>query len=397
MKAEAEAAVETAKGVLQDLVVVVSLVRTLTDSFGSASDLYRKLKRKSDPKDGSGRDDPEHSRPASRRRDSDSDNDRPRRRSVRWNLDDLRKSEYLDSEEELICKSSVQVRAEYERGYKRLGEPFARGDLVAQIQLQSQIIRLQQTLLSIHQDLLVSTYPTPASNHSHLVRLVQTTRTARAASIQALNLQYQRLLPPRPPSRPGTIPGAFPDPPHEPQQGTPGTRPRRKDSCMSSSSDSEDDVVKILPIPEPKPRPRPTPTPPPPQPQPQPNRLFCIYARDLQHNPSLPLANSYKPGGNGMCPFCRSYIPARPGKAWEIVADGHRRFDGQIKMISRTFLVRNRFVIKSHREGGGFACVLCARFRKSDTVCRQIAALMEHLWRDHTSEEMDKDDDIVEC
>lgn len=77
--------------------------------------------------------------------------------------------------------------------------------------------------------------------------------------------------------------------------------------------------------------------------------------------------------------------------------DSHRRFDGYIKMISRTFLVKNRFVIKSHREGGGFACVLCARFRKSDTVCRQIEALMEHLWRDHTGEEMERDNDIVEC
>ncbi|KAF2856741.1 hypothetical protein T440DRAFT_484857 [Plenodomus tracheiphilus IPT5] len=407
MEEEAEAAVETistelgqAKGVLQDLVVVASLVRTLTDSFGSASDLYRKLKRKSDSKGHDGGEESDSTRPAHRRRDSGSDNDRPRRRSVRWNLDGLRKSEYLDSEEELICKSSVQVRAEYERGYRRLGEPFARGDLVAQIQLQSQIIHLQQTLLDIHQDLLLSTYLTPASNHSHLVRLIQTTRTARAASIQALNLQYQRLLPPRPPSRPGTIPGAFPTPPdtpREPVHGGSGSRPRRKDSCMSSSSDSGDDVVNILPIPEPKPKPKPTPTPPPQPPPLQPHRLFCVYAKDLQRNPQLPLANSYKPGGNGVCPFCRAYIPARPGKAWEIVADDHKRFNGQIKMISRTFLVKNRFVIKSHREGGGFACVLCARFRKSDTVCRQIGALMEHLWRDHTSEEMDRDDDIVEC
>ncbi|KAH9868433.1 hypothetical protein J1614_007505 [Plenodomus biglobosus] len=396
MKEEAEAAVESAKGVLQDLVVVVSLVRTLTDSFGSASDLYRKLKAKSDPKSRNG-EGAESSRPASRRRDSGSETERPRRRSVKWNLDNLRKSEYIDSEEELICTSSIHVRAEYERGYRRLGEAFARGDLVAQIHLQSQIIRLQQTLLNIHRDLLLSTYPTPASNHSHLVRLIQTTRTARAASIEALNLQYQRLLPARSPSRPGSIPGAFPtpsDPPHEPHQNGKGSTPRRKDSCMSSSSDSEEDVIKILPIPEPKPRPKPTPPPPS---VPQPSRLFCIYARDLQRNPQLPLANSYKPGGNGMCPFCRSYVAARPGRAWEIVADGHRRFDGQIRKISRTFLVTNRFVIKSHREGGGFACVLCARFRKSDTVCRQIGALMEHLWRDHTSEEMDKDDDIVEC
>ncbi|CBX94472.1 hypothetical protein IAQ61_009684 [Plenodomus lingam] len=400
LKEETEAAVETAKEVLQEVVLVASLVRTLTNVFGSASDLYRTLKRKSDSKSQDG-EDSGSTRPEARRRGSSSDTERPRRRSVRWNLANLRKNEYVDSEEESIYKSSVHIRAEYERGYQRLGEPFARGDLVVHVQLQSQIVRLQQTLLDIHQDLLLSTYPTPASNHSHLVRLIQTTRTARVASIEALNLQYQRLLPPRPPSRHGSIPGAFPtsaDPPHEPHQGGQEYRPRRRDSCMSSSSGSEDHEVKILPIPEPKPKPKPKPKPTiPPPPAPQPNRLFCIYARDLQRNPELPLANSYKPGGNGMCPFCRSYIATRPGKAWEIIVDSHRRFDGYIKMISRTFLVKNRFVIKSHREGGGFACVLCARFRKSDTVCRQIEALMEHLWRDHTGEEMERDNDIVEC
>jgi hypothetical protein len=67
--------------------------------------------------------------------------------------------------------------------------------------------------------------------------------------------------------------------------------------------------------------------------------------------------------------------------------DRHRR---------RVFLVKNRFVIKSHREGAGFACVLCATFRQSDTVCREVGALMEHLWKDHTGEELEKDDDIFE-
>lgn len=108
--------------------VVVSLVRTLTDLFGSASDLYRRLKSKSDPKTDEGGQDSGPARPTLERKDSASDHDRPRRRSVRWNLDHLRESEYMDSEEELICKSSSQLRAEYERGYRHLGEPFARGD-----------------------------------------------------------------------------------------------------------------------------------------------------------------------------------------------------------------------------------------------------------------------------
>jgi hypothetical protein len=90
-----------------------------------------------------------------------------------------------------------------------------------------------------------------------------------------------------------------------------------------------------------------------------------------------------------MCPFCHSHIATRPGKAWEIVADG-----GACK--TRTFVVKNRFVVKSHRESGGFACVLCARFRESDTVCKDVAGLMEHLWRDHVGVELERDDDVVE-
>src|SRR4051812_15414345 len=104
-----------AKGVLQDLVVVVSLVRTLTESFGSASDLYRKLKRKS--KSGShGSDDAEedrktrHFRRGRKPRDSSSDSDRGRgrHRHMSWN-GGSRQDEYSDSDEELICTSSSQV------------------------------------------------------------------------------------------------------------------------------------------------------------------------------------------------------------------------------------------------------------------------------------------------
>jgi hypothetical protein len=94
-----------------------------------------------------------------------------------------------------------------------------------------------------------------------------------------------------------------------------------------------------------------------------------------------------------LCPFCRTHISTRPGKAWEIITDGRKGGDGYKRRI---FLVKNRFVIKCHREGTGFACILCARFKESDTVCREIGALMDHLWREHTSEELEKDDDILE-
>ncbi|KAL1796888.1 hypothetical protein ACET3X_005428 [Alternaria dauci] len=325
MREETEKTIEAAKGLLQDLVVVVSLVRTLTDSFGSARDLYRKLKRKAGANDSDDEDDKVHFRNPLRRRRRDS-----------LFESEKSKGDFSDSEEELIFTSSSQVRAEYERGYRKLGEPFARGDVTAHTQLQSQIIKLQQTVVDIQQDLLLSTYLAPSSSHSHLVRLIQATRTARTASIASLNMQYQRMLPPLPsplpprgPDPPLKVPGAFP----LPDQSRPTPRPplrhkKRMSSSSSSSNESEEKVVKILPVPEPKPKPMPPPPPPPQYPPPSSRystRLFCIYAKDLQQSPQLHLANAYKPGGNGKCPFCRTHITIQPGKAWEIVVDGYSR------------------------------------------------------------------------
>lgn len=113
--------------------MVVSLVRTLTDSFGSASDLYRKLKRKAGSESHSG-DDAKEDRTKRRRRyshfqrDSGSDSDRkPARHHIRWKLGS-KTEDYSDSDEELICTSSSQVTKAYDRGYQKLGEGFARGD-----------------------------------------------------------------------------------------------------------------------------------------------------------------------------------------------------------------------------------------------------------------------------
>jgi hypothetical protein len=128
-----------AKGVLQDLVIVVSLVRTLTESFGSASDLYHKIKRKSKSASHGSGDEKEdqkkrHRRPIRKRQDSDSDSDheRGRHHHISWNLSS-KKDDFSDSDEELLCTSSSQVLAEYDRGYKKLGEPFARGDCMPRL------------------------------------------------------------------------------------------------------------------------------------------------------------------------------------------------------------------------------------------------------------------------
>jgi hypothetical protein len=260
---------------------------------------------------------------------------------------------------------------------------------MAQIQLQSQIIQLQQTLLNIHQDLLLSTYLALSSSQSHLLRLLHTTRTARAASIAALNMQYQRMLPSVPPRRPDPsliIPGAFPIPDDDRRR----SKTRRGSGGRSRSSSSSSSIVPDRAIPTPAPQLKP-------QPHTHTNQLFCVYATDLQCNSILPLADAYKAGGDNNCPFCRAHIATRPGKAWEIITADCKRRDENVKAVPRTFLVKNRFVVKCHREYGGFACALCARFKESDTVCREIGALVDHLWREHTSDELERDEDIVEC
>lgn len=63
---------------------------------------------------------------------------------------------------------------------------------------------------------------------------------------------------------------------------------------------------------------------------------------------------------------------------------------------SRVFMVESRFLVKCHREGGGFACVLCSRFKDSDTTCAEIADLVDHIWRQHGVKELENEEDIAE-
>lgn len=341
----------------------------LTDAFGSAKDLYHRLERKSTSEDD--RNEPRNAEDASTRDRSDSHSNiiEVLGRHVRWSLD-RRAAHPNDSEDEVMCTASSQVQATYDHAYRKLGEPYARGDDVARIQLQSHIIKLQRVLISIHQDFMLSNYLTISSSHSQLIHLVQTVRTTRGAVIQALDVLYQRMLAQPPPKKPAAslpIPKTFPAPPQSPQ--------RSKNGSASSSNTS----VHI-------------PSKPAPKPNPNLNKLFCRYALDLQFNTHLPLSANFKPEGNRKCPRCRTYISVRPKKAWEVTMVTSGRHPRR-----KRFLVRNVFVVKCHREGGGFACVLCARYGDADTVCRSVGALVEHLWKEHSSEDLEKDEDVERC
>lgn len=355
---------------------VSSLITVLTHACGSAKDVYRRLKQKSGSDDELNEEKGAEYFAAQDRRDSHSNIIESVGRHVRWGLD-RRAKHYSDSEDDLVCSASLQIQSTYNRAYRKLGEPYARGDDVARIQLQSQTIKLQEVLISIHQDLMLSNYLTISSSHSQLIHLVQTVRTVRAASIQALDLLYQRMLASPPPNKPIVdlpMPGGFPLP-HRP--------PNRSRSSSSSSSDT---TVKVPPNPildGPGPEPKPNLNI---------NKLFCRYALDLQYNTHLPLSDNFDLDGNRRCPYCRTYIAVRPKKAWEVVVESQGRFPRR-----KRFLVRNVFVVKCHRPGSGFACVLCAKYGDADTVCRSIAALMEHLWKEHSAEDLERDGDIVTC
>ena len=341
----------------------------MTDVFGSAKDLYRRLKQKSSSDDEQSKSKDSEHESTRDRRDSHSNIVEALDRHVRWSLD-RRTKHHSDSEDDLVCNASAKVQATYDGAYRKLGEPYARGDDVARIQLQSHIIKLQQVLISIHQDLVLSNYLTISSSHSQLTHLVQTIRTTRAAAIQALDLLYQRILASPPPSKPGTglpIPGAFPVPPQSPH--------RSRSSSPNSSATSVQ-----------------TPSKPAPQPNPNINKLFCRYALDLQFNTHLSLSDNFALNGNMRCPRCHVHIAVRPKKAWEVLMETRGRHPRR-----RRFLVGNVFVVKCHRAGGGFACVLCAKYGDADTVCRSIGALMEHLWKEHTSRDLERDEDVVGC
>ncbi|OCL01369.1 hypothetical protein AOQ84DRAFT_220367 [Glonium stellatum] len=341
----------SAKGALEATVVVVSLVHTLVDSFGSMSDLYRKLKKKEDKSF-----DSRYDLPDRRRREDDIEATYGRRRR-------RREDDYEDSDEESIYNSGSLIRQEYDRGYSRLGEQFAVGDLVAQNQLQGQIITLQQTIIAIFQDTASVYGPKHEPVSHHLTRLLNASRAARAAAVDALTQQRQRMLN----SAPQQL--ALPT----------SSRLGRSRSLSRPRSRSSESTITIISSPSSTGARAST------------HGLYCIYSQDLQNHSEQLLADNFREGGNATCPFCTARIPIRPGKTWELIKEHERD-----RLVDRVFHVEPRFVVKSHRDGGGYACVLCSRYRTTDTTCESISSLIDHVWQEHKAREYEREVDIIE-
>jgi len=128
--------------------------------------------------------------------------------------------------------------------------------------------------------------------------------------------------------------------------------------------------------------------------------LFCAYAANLQDSDDA-LDVCFSKGGSQACPLCGTRVPVEAGRAWKVEKE---RVKEQIKtpefvdevIEERTFLINNRFIIKSHREMAGFSCVLCYRHRDRDTICESIAGLVKHIWQKHDVAEYEDDLDMKE-
>lgn len=121
-----------------------------------------------------------------------------------------------------------------------------------------------------------------------------------------------------------------------------------------------------------------------------PHDLYCLYALDLQRHATQPLSESITSENKPYCPHCRHDLHLSPGKAWEVLKE-----DGGYQ---RCFQVSNRFVVKCHRDGpdGQYSCVICSRHAACDTVCGDVKALIKHIWEEHDVRELKHEEDIVE-
>ncbi|VBB75006.1 Putative protein of unknown function [Podospora comata] len=291
------------------------------------------------------------------------------------------------------------IQREYDRFYNTMGQKFARGDLVAQTQLQSQIIVLQSTVIKLLEEALLTGQPPDLS------RLYNTSEFAREGSIRALQDQYQRFLQSAPIPRRGPRPGA-------PIRRTSSTPSLRGDAASEAGWDHPP-VRKALPpaaaanlyhddIRSGTNRKGP---------------LFCPYAVDLQHSPSPTLVHV-------TCPACGTLLENPPAgrderegcqSSWRIEKEvvirdrdrdwerrgrsssrGSRYGDKDEKVDTKSFILTPRFVAKCHRPDSGYACYLCLCHRDRDTLCKTEETLVSHVAGKHSIAEYKQDRDIKE-
>ncbi|KAK8100402.1 hypothetical protein PG999_010776 [Apiospora kogelbergensis] len=250
-------------------------------------------------------------------------------------------------------RSGALIGREFDEGYERLGRRFAIGDTVTENRLQAQVIALQQTVINVLQDALANGRQL---DNADMSKLIAASNAARDGSLDALRQQRQRqtLAIEAPPS--------VPNPPPAVQFAS----PRRASTTLT-----------------------------------EPAPLYCRYSLDLQYVRNKPLARSFAPGGDCRCPACGVRLHAESDDFWEIekrargrTREGRRGSSTEVVLDEREFHIGQRFAVKCHTPDGEFACVLCSRFRDKDVICPTVDQLINHVGRDHTVEELEREEDF---
>jgi hypothetical protein len=128
--------------------------------------------------------------------------------------------------------------------------------------------------------------------------------------------------------------------------------------------------------------------------------LFCRYSLDLQRSASKPLAASMAPGGSCKCPECGLRLDVTGEDFWMIgkrtpltVIEGG--YQSSV-LETREFRLGQRFAVKCHTPDGEYACVICARERDADAICRTVEALVKHVGTFHEVDELEREVDLRE-
>ncbi|KAF2109325.1 hypothetical protein BDV96DRAFT_652170 [Lophiotrema nucula] len=372
--------IEPEKRIPLDTELVETLVSSLKDAFTTANELYQKLKEFQTDFD-----DPKHSWRGSLYAEDTNSDRRQFGRRERWRSRSRSKGrkdvEFRDVEAFEMSGNRGIVKDAFRKGYDAFGEKFANGDLLAQSQLQTAIMTIQHAVIAAFQ---TCCWVNRIKKHEivhHLAQLHGATSYSRQKALNAMTKLSERLSAGASSDRSSTL---LPYPEEDINMTALAIRsksPSRERSRLRGQHGAHE-AYHVFPHKAYEGR------------APKvPNSIFCPYARDLQNDLHQPVSDDFKAEGDGRCPYCRFYISIRPGGLWAFsVTDGR----GRKQHSQTTFEIGNRFVIKSHRDGGSYACVLCARYRKEDTTCREIRALIEHVREEHPIAEIESDIDIVE-
>ncbi|RSL90427.1 hypothetical protein CEP52_014576 [Fusarium oligoseptatum] len=280
----------------------------------------------------------------------------------------VEKEKETDEVSASLRKSSALISREFEDGYERLGRKFAIGDVVTENKLQAQVIALQQTVINVLQD---AVYHGRRLDRVDMEHLIAASNAARDGSLGALREQRQRLLMATEKPKPALPPPSKPMPP---QKALPAPARSRGSSIVRSEHPRSEPV------------------------RPEPDPLYCIYSIDLQCDKNMRMASTFAPGGICQCPACGLKLGVEADDIWAIRKPTTRwiTIDGYEREVDEDleFIVNQRFVIKCHTPDGDFACVLCTKFRDGDVLCASADALINHVGRSHSIDELEWEPDF---